>query len=187
MKLYHSTRDASISASADAAILRGISPGGGLYVPAQFNKISLKDLMGMTAHELFAHILENLLDGYQTLCYARLRKVGHGDYERTERQRNLITSMLESLAYAGLMEMHDMFSQVLPMITTNMTNKQITDLAFEMIPMLKGLQIQSQRIPYDDNQYTMSVEIDGVIDYQLGCDTKATGKRLRESIGMVEE
>ena len=64
MKLYHSTRDASISASADAAILRGIAPDGGLYVPAQFNKISLEALMGMTAHELFAHILENLLDGY---------------------------------------------------------------------------------------------------------------------------
>lgn len=130
---------------------------------------------------------ENTLNGYRTLCYARLRKVGHGDYERTERQRNLITSMIYSLKHAGLMEMHDMFTQVLPMITTNMTNKQITDLAFEMIPMIKDLQIQSQRIPYDDNQYTMSVEIDGVIDYQLGCDTKATGKRLREAIGMVEE
>lgn len=129
---------------------------------------------------------ENYLDGYQSLCFARLRKVGHGDYERTERQRRLITSILNSLRYAGLMEMHDMFKQILPEIKTNMTNKEITNYAFELIPMIKDLQIQSQRIPYDDNQYTMSVEIDGVIDYQLGCDTKATGKRLRESIGMVD-
>jgi len=64
MKLYHSTRDAAISASADAAILRGISPDGGLYVPETFNKIDLNALMDMTAHELFAHILENILDGY---------------------------------------------------------------------------------------------------------------------------
>ena len=64
MKLYHSTRDASISAGADAAILRGISPDGGLYVPAGFNKLDLDALMGMTAHELFAHVLENILDGY---------------------------------------------------------------------------------------------------------------------------
>ena len=64
MKLYHSTRDASISAGADAAILRGISPDGGLYVPAGFNKIDLDALMGMTSYELFAHVLENLLDGY---------------------------------------------------------------------------------------------------------------------------
>ncbi len=126
------------------------------------------------------------LDGYQALCYARLRKVGHGDYERTERQREVITSLLNNLKEMGIMDIHKLFTEILPMITTNMTNKEITNYAFELIPMLKDLQIQSQRIPYDDIQYTISVEIDGVIDYQLGCDTKATGKRLRESIGMVE-
>lgn len=129
---------------------------------------------------------ENRLDGFQALCYARMRKVGHGDYERTERQREVIGNILFSLKYAGLMEMHDMFTQILPQIKTNMTNKEITNYAFEFIPMLKDLEIQSQRIPYDDIQYTMSVEIDGVIDYQLGCDTKATGQRLREAIGMAD-
>ena len=129
---------------------------------------------------------ENKLDGYQALCYARMRKVGHGDYERTERQREVITSMLNNLRGLGIMDIHKMFTEVLPMITTDMTNSEITNYAFEFIPMLKDLKIQSQRIPYDDIQYTMSVEIDGVIDYQLGCDTKATGKRFREFIGMTE-
>lgn len=129
---------------------------------------------------------ENKLDGYQALCYARMRKVGHGDYERTERQREVITSMLNNLRGMGIMDIHKMFTEVLPMITTDMTNSQMTNYAFEFIPMLKDLKIQSQRIPYDDIQYTMSVEIDGVIDYQLGCDTKATGKRFREFIGMVD-
>lgn len=129
----------------------------------------------------------NNLGGYHALCYARIRKVGHGDYERTERQREVITALLSKLKDMGILEIHELFMQLLPNITTDMTNKEITNYAFEFIPMLKDLQIQSQRIPYDDMQYTMSVEIDGVIDYQLGCDTKATGKRLRESIGMVEE
>ena len=128
----------------------------------------------------------NKLEGYQALCYARMRKVGHGDYERTERQRKLITSIIERMKGESLMEIHKMFTAILPEITTNMTNTEMTNYALELIPMLKDLQIQSQRIPYDDDQYTMSVEIDGVIDYQLGCDTKATGKRLRESIGMVD-
>lgn len=64
MKLYHSTRDAAISAGADEAILRGIAPDGGLYVPSEFTKLDLNALAGMSAHELFAHVLENLLDGY---------------------------------------------------------------------------------------------------------------------------
>lgn len=130
---------------------------------------------------------KNTLDGYQALCYARMRKVGHGDYERTERQREVITGLINNMRTMGIMEIHKMFTEVLPMITTDLTNKEITNYAFEFIPMLKDLNIQSQRIPFDDMQYTVTVEIDGVIDYQLGCDTKATGKKLRESIGMKEE
>ena len=65
MKLYHSTRSAAISAGADEAILRGISPDGGLYVPENFAKINIEALMDMSAHELFAHILDNLIDGYE--------------------------------------------------------------------------------------------------------------------------
>ena len=129
---------------------------------------------------------ENKLDGFQALCYARMRKVGHGDYERTERQREVITSLLNNLRNLGIMDIHKMFTEVLPLICTDMTNTEMTNYAFEFIPMLKDLKIQSQRIPYDDIQYTMTVEIDGVTDYQLGCDTKATGKRLREALGMVE-
>lgn len=65
MKLYHSTRDAAISVGADEAILRGIAPDGGLYVPAEFTKLDLNALTNMSAHELFACVLENLLDGYE--------------------------------------------------------------------------------------------------------------------------
>lgn len=158
---------------------------GGVYVDISQEELDFMQnnypyMEGLNAGE------DRWLDGYQALCYARLRKVGHGDYERTERQREVITSLLNSLKKMGIMDIHKLFTEILPMITTNMTNKEITNYAFELIPMLKDLQIQSQRIPFDDMQYTISVEIDGVIDYQLGCDTKATGKRLRESIGMVE-
>ncbi len=85
MKLYHSTRDAAISATADAAILRGISPDGGLYVPESFNKIDLNALMEMSAHELFAHILENILDGYAPGEMLEIVKKGYlGRFETEE-------------------------------------------------------------------------------------------------------
>ena len=165
--------------------IQAIDTLGGVWV--DIDEDELKYLQDNYGYMENLEVGENCLDGFQALCYARMRKVGHGDYERTERQREVISSVLHSLTYADLMEIHGMFTQILPMITTNMTNKEITNYAFEFIPMLlDGLEIQSQRIPYDDNQYTMSVEIDGVIDYQLGCDTKATGQRLREFIGMVE-
>lgn len=122
------------------------------------------------------------LSPYLTLCYARMRKVGHGDYDRTERQRTVITKMIEKLKGMNILEINKLFQTVLPMITTDMTNKEITNYAFEFIPMLKDLKIQSQRIPFEGNE--MSVVRDG--DYMIApADLKKTAKQLQESIGMT--
>lgn len=131
---------------------------------------------------------ENRLDGYQALCYARMRKVGHGDYERTERQREVITVLLNKLKNMNILKIHSLFTEVLPMITTDLSNQEITNYAFEFIPMLKDLTIQSQRIPFDGNEQSVPVEINGVMDYQIApADLKATAKQLQESIGMTAE
>ena len=121
------------------------------------------------------------MSGYKALCYARMRKVGHGDYERTERQREVISGLLNKLKGMNILEIHKLFTEVLPMITTDMTNKEITNYAFEFIPMLKDLKIQSQRIPFDGNE--VSVVRNG--DYMLAPrHLKATARQLQESIGM---
>lgn len=121
------------------------------------------------------------LSPYLTLCYARMRKVGHGDYDRTERQRTVIIKMIEKLKGMNIFEINKLFQTVLPYITTDMTSKEITNYALEFIPMLKDLKIQSQRIPFEGNE--MSVVRDS--DYMIAPrDLKATAKQLQESIGM---
>jgi len=115
-----------------------------------------------------------------------MRKVGHGDYERTERQRTVITKLIDKLRDMNILEINKLFQTVLPLITTDMTNKEITNYAFEFIPMLKDLKIQSQRIPFDGNEQSIAVEIDGVMDYQIAPgDLKKTARQLQESIGMT--
>ncbi len=126
------------------------------------------------------------IDGYHALCYARMRKVGNGDFERTERQRKMITSIIDSLRDKNILEIHSLFVKILPYVVTDMTNKQITDLAWEMIPMLKNLKIQSQRIPFDGTYNSQQFDIGGQLDYQLVCNTKTNGEMLRKSIGMEE-
>jgi len=123
----------------------------------------------------------NRLNGWPALCYARARKVGHGDYDRTDRQREVITSLLNKLKEKNILEIHKLFVEVLPMITTDMTNKEITNYAWEFIPMLKDLKIQSQRIPYDDNEISVVRDGDNMIAPR---DLKETARRLQESIGM---
>lgn len=126
------------------------------------------------------------LSPYLTLGYARMRKVGHGDYDRTERQRLVITKLIDKLRDMNILEINKLFQTVLPLITTDMTNKEITNYAFEFIPMLKDLKIQSQRIPFDGNEKSVTKETNGVTDYMIApADLKKTAQQLQASIGMT--
>ncbi|MBQ2854637.1 MAG: LCP family protein [Oscillospiraceae bacterium] len=162
--------------------------------------MDIVDLLGRVeidiSEEEYAYMLENAnwmedcgvhpgvnkLCGYHALCYARIRKIGHGDYDRTERQRKVITSLIGNLKEMNILQIHKLFTQILPKITTDMTNQEITNYAFEFIPMLKDLKIQSQRIPFEGNE--ISVVRDG--DYMIApANLKTTAKQLQESIGMT--
>lgn len=127
---------------------------------------------------------KNKLSGYRALCYARMRKVGHGDYDRTARQREVITSLLNNLKGMNILQIHGLFTEILPMITTDLTNEEITNYAFEFIPMLKDLKIQSLRIPFDGNERSVCIEGDYMIE---PADLKKTARQLQESIGMTVE
>lgn len=129
----------------------------------------------------------NHLSPYLALGYARMRKVGNGDYERTERQRRVITLLIDKLRELNILEVHELFTTVLPMITTDMTNQEITNYAFELIPMLKELKIESQRIPFDGTYWPVAVDMGSYTDSQIDCDAAANGRLLRESIGMETE
>ena len=128
----------------------------------------------------------NKLCGYHALGYARMRKVGHGDYERTERQREVITSLVGNLKQMNIMDIYKLFTKILPNITTDLSNKEITNYAWEFIPMLKDLKVQSQRIPFDGNEMSVTnTNPDGSLDYMIAPrDLKATARQLQESIGM---
>lgn len=90
----------------------------------------------------------NLLTGSQALAYSRIRDIGD-DFERTNRQRTVLTKLLEKAKTLSSAEIFKLIDGILPMLTTDMTNNQIMGLAIEMIPLLSDLQIVSQRIPMD--------------------------------------
>ena len=126
------------------------------------------------------------LSGWKAVCYARMRKVGNGDWDRTERQREVIMSLFNSVKKMGIMDIHALFQQVMPMIITDMTNEEITNLAWEMIPMLKDLNIVSQRLPYDGTWWSTNKGSEEVPDWCIDANLSVNGQRLRESLGLVE-
>ena len=72
---------------------------------------------------------EQLLNGSQATAYARIRKVGNNDFERTQRQRAVISAMIDKAKQSDLATINEVINEVFPQIATNMTNKQLISLA----------------------------------------------------------
>lgn len=92
---------------------------------------------------------KNHLTGEQALAYSRIRYVGNGDFGRTERQRKVLTALLDKTKGLSILELNNLLQKMLPMLTTDMSNAQILGYALEVFPMLSDLEMVTQRVPAD--------------------------------------
>lgn len=89
----------------------------------------------------------HVLNGAQALAYARDRNDVDGDFSRTNRQRNLINSLIEEYKNKKLTDMLGILNDILPLITTDMSKSDITSYAMQLFPMLATAEIKTQGIP----------------------------------------
>lgn len=91
-----------------------------------------------------------VLNGDQALAYSRIRNLDpDGDFSRTERQRKLMSSLLYRYRDSDLLTILSAVVDTLPMITTDLSKRQILLLTARLFPMLDSPEIVSQRIPSD--------------------------------------
>lgn len=90
----------------------------------------------------------NLLNGSQAFAYSRIRDIGD-DFERTNRQRTVLTKLVEKAKTLSVAQLYDLVKTLIPNFTTDMSNPQIIGLMLEAVPMLSDIKIVSQRIPMD--------------------------------------
>ncbi len=89
-----------------------------------------------------------LLTGKQALSYSRIRKLdADGDFSRTDRQRKVMTALVDGYRNAGVSTLMKLLKQILPMLSTDMTEARLLLLALEVFPMLPDLSLSSQSIP----------------------------------------
>ena len=86
------------------------------------------------------------LTGEQALWYSRYRKDG-GDFKRTNRQRIVLSILLERYKNLSLTELIGMLDDILPMVTTNLSKDEILTYMKDLFPMLAGAKIVTQQIP----------------------------------------
>ncbi|WP_219224852.1 LCP family protein [Pedobacter antarcticus] len=117
------------------------------------------------------------LNGKQTVAYTRIRAVGRGDFERTERQRTVLVALFNKLQGAGAEVFPVFMSQILPNLETSMSNMTLFKIGGDILGS-KSKTIEQARFPTD----TMSKGIRVNNIWYLSADLKATTQSLHNFI-----
>lgn len=98
------------------------------------------------------------LNGEQALNYSRIRKLDW-DAKRAERQRKVLTALINRYKSKSVTEMISLASQILQAgyIRTDMTSKELTNYIVQLLPMLSKATINNQQIPAPNTFESMNV------------------------------
>lgn len=115
--------------------------------------------------------------GVQAVAYARIRYVGNADYERTERQRTVLTKIMEKMKSMSVAELYTFAEEVLPLVTHNIPEDEMWSLLAKA-PSLFQYDLVKDRIPYDNMYKVIYVKKQDM----LVPDWEATIAKLKETL-----
>lgn len=120
----------------------------------------------------------NTMDSDQVLAYCRVRRVGRSDWERTDRQRSVVTKMFNKLRQSDLSTLYRFADEAFPLFKTDLTNREILRYVYTVIS--KGMHItESKRLP-KDGTYTQEIREETL--QVLVPDLRANAKLLQEYV-----
>ena len=118
------------------------------------------------------------LNGKQALAYSRIRYVGNADFERTERQRLVISKAVEKLKSFSPSVISSIASDAIPQLSTNMDTSSLYLLSLKL-PFLLGDEMQQIQIPADNTYWSTTTSSGGDA---LGFDFDANYAILRDQV-----
>lgn len=157
---------------------------GGVNLPIKKSEISnintyIKEVATLSNKEpeYLTEEGEQVLNGLQAVAYARIRSVGNGDFERTERQRRVLTQLIATGQEKGISKIPELATKVLPLVETNFTKSEILEMAFDYFRN-QPMTIEQKRFPIDNHYKTdMSTGV-----WYIKADFEETKKDIYEFI-----
>lgn len=89
-----------------------------------------------------------LCDGMQAVNYARIRFVGNADYERTERQRTVLTQIFNQVKDLDALSLLGLAQDILKIVDHNIPAGELLKLVLKAGDMV-NYELVTDRIPYD--------------------------------------
>lgn len=114
--------------------------GVDLYVTASEIKVMNGLILQQNSHHVSGATVPILpvrdgtyhLNGRQTLAYARDRSSFNGDFDRTGRQRMVLSALFQKLNQTSVFELFNLMTEILPHITTNIPESEIKAMVSEI-------------------------------------------------------
>lgn len=88
------------------------------------------------------------LNGRQAVAYSRIRKKGNGDYERTQRQRNVLKGILKKYEKQPSENKFEINMEIIGQISTNIPVSYIKELGSKIFSD-KEFEVNQYMIPYE--------------------------------------
>ena len=118
-------------------------------------------------HEPIGYGMQHL-NGRQALMYSRIRYLDN-DFMRTSRQRKVINEIIKKAKTMDLSTMLALADEILPMVSTNLTNSEILVYLSRAIPMLKN-EVTQRMLPVENeggNSYYGMIFVGGREMYRV--------------------
>ena len=115
------------------------------------------------------------LNGRQAVAYCRIRKEGNGDYERTQRQRNVLKAILLKYEKLDSGKRFEVGMEMMSQVNTNIPINDIKDLQNKILSD-KDFTINQHMIPFEGSFETKIIDKKWVIDANM----KENIKKIQE-------
>lgn len=143
------------------------------------------------------------LNGLQATSYCRIRQTAGDDYRRTERQRLVISKILEKAKQADLLTLNRVIDEVLPNVSTSLEVSEIYDLAkdaakYELIdssgfPFEKEGKDMGKKgscvipVNLEQNVVELHTFLFGAQEYEVSSMVRAISDKVKEDSGVTGE
>ena len=111
------------------------------------------------------------MDGVQACAYARIRYTAGDDYKRTERQRTVLTAMVQKAQKANLTTINSLIDELFGDIKTSFSNTELISLAAKVFNYSLG---ETIGFPFEKNTTTLGNKGSVVVP----CDLESNVKQL---------
>ncbi len=82
------------------------------------------------------------------MAYARIRYVGNSDFERTNRQRKVLSRLIDNCKKMSFSQITRVADVAVTKVSTNMSQGEIWDIINDAMKYI-GYEVVTQRVPFD--------------------------------------